>query len=124
MAKAEGLTCKVWTEAELKKRGFGGILGVGQGSVNPPRLIELTYKGAGGVGPDRPHREGRLVRLGRAVDQGREGHGDDEDRHGRGRVDPRDDEGDRSAEAEDQRHRGDPLAPRTCPAARRRSPAT
>ena len=28
-----------WTEAELKKRGFGGILGVGQGSVNPPRLI-------------------------------------------------------------------------------------
>ena len=47
MAKAEGLTCKVWTEAELKKRGFGGILGVGQGSVNPPRLIELTYTGAG-----------------------------------------------------------------------------
>ncbi|MGH2680107.1 MAG: leucyl aminopeptidase [Actinomycetota bacterium] len=46
MAKAEGLTCKVWTEAELKKRGFGGILGVGQGSVNPPRLIELGYAGA------------------------------------------------------------------------------
>ena len=51
MAKAEGLTCKVWTEAELKKRGFGGILGVGQGSVNPPRLIELSYKGAGGSTP-------------------------------------------------------------------------
>ena len=47
MAKAEGLACKVWTEAELKKRGFGGILGVGQGSVNPPRLIELTYDGGG-----------------------------------------------------------------------------
>ena len=47
MAKAEGLTCKVWTEADLKKRGFGGILGVGQGSVNPPRLIELSYMGAG-----------------------------------------------------------------------------
>jgi leucyl aminopeptidase len=46
MAKADGLTCKVWTEAELKKRGFGGILGVGQGSVNPPRLIELSYTGA------------------------------------------------------------------------------
>jgi leucyl aminopeptidase len=51
MAKAEGLTCKVWTETELKKRGFGGILGVGQGSVNPPRLIELSYKGAGGSTP-------------------------------------------------------------------------
>ena len=51
MAKAEGLACKVWTEAELKKRGFGGILGVGQGSVNPPRLIELTYDGGGSGKP-------------------------------------------------------------------------
>jgi leucyl aminopeptidase len=51
MAKAEGLTCRVWTEAELKKRGFGGILGVGKGSVNPPRLIELTYGGGGGSRP-------------------------------------------------------------------------
>jgi leucyl aminopeptidase len=45
MAKAEGLTCTVRTEAALKKGGFGGILGVGQGSVNPPRLIELSYDG-------------------------------------------------------------------------------
>jgi leucyl aminopeptidase len=51
MAKAEGLTCKVWSEADLKKRGFGGILGVGQGSVNPPRLIELSYTGAGKATP-------------------------------------------------------------------------
>jgi leucyl aminopeptidase len=51
MAKAEGLACKVWTETELKKRGFGGILGVGQGSVNPPRLIELTYTGDGDSTP-------------------------------------------------------------------------
>jgi leucyl aminopeptidase len=47
MAKQVGLTCKVWTEAQLKQGGFGGILGVGRGSVNPPRLIELTYTGAG-----------------------------------------------------------------------------
>jgi leucyl aminopeptidase len=51
MAKAEGLTCRVLTEAELKKRGFGGLIGVGQGSVNPPRLIELEYKGGGGARP-------------------------------------------------------------------------
>jgi len=47
MAKAVGLTCKIWTEAELKKGGFGGILGVGAGSVNPPRMIELSYRGGG-----------------------------------------------------------------------------
>jgi leucyl aminopeptidase len=51
MAKAEGLRCKVWTDVELKKRGFGGIVGVGKGSVNPPRLIELTYTGAGSARP-------------------------------------------------------------------------
>jgi leucyl aminopeptidase len=46
MAKAEGLRVKVWGKAELEKGGFGGILGVGAGSVNPPRLIELQYAGA------------------------------------------------------------------------------
>ena len=51
MAKDVGLWCKVWTEAELKKGGFGGILGVGRGSVNPPRLIELRYDGGGRGAP-------------------------------------------------------------------------
>ncbi len=46
MAKDVGLECKVWTEVELAKGRFGGILGVGQGSVNPPRLVELRYRGA------------------------------------------------------------------------------
>ena len=48
MAKDVGLQFKVWTPAELKKGGFGGILGVGQGSENPPRLIELRYQGGSG----------------------------------------------------------------------------
>jgi leucyl aminopeptidase len=47
MAREVGLRCKVWGKPELEKGGFGGILGVGAGSVNPPRLIELWYKGAG-----------------------------------------------------------------------------
>ncbi len=51
MAREVGLSCKVWTEAELAKGGFGGILGVGQGSVRPPRLIELRYEGGGRGGP-------------------------------------------------------------------------
>ena len=46
MAKEVGLEVKVWTEKELEKGGFGGILGVGQGSANPPRMIELRYRGA------------------------------------------------------------------------------
>jgi leucyl aminopeptidase len=51
MAKQAGLTCKVWTENQLAQGGFGGILGVGKGSANPPRMIELRYTGAGKGAP-------------------------------------------------------------------------
>jgi leucyl aminopeptidase len=51
MAKRVGLASKVWNEAELKRGGFGGIVGVGQGSVNPPRLIELRYEAGGAQAP-------------------------------------------------------------------------
>jgi leucyl aminopeptidase len=47
MAKQVGLTCKIWNENQLGQGGFGGILGVGRGSVNPPRMIEMSYRGAG-----------------------------------------------------------------------------
>ncbi len=45
MAKETGLEVKIWSKADLEKGGFGGVLGVGQGSVNPPRFIELSYDG-------------------------------------------------------------------------------
>jgi leucyl aminopeptidase len=51
MAKDVGLTCKIWNENQLAQGGFGGILGVGKGSVNPPRMIELRYTGAGKATP-------------------------------------------------------------------------
>jgi leucyl aminopeptidase len=51
MARAVGLTCKVWTTAQLEQGGFGGILGVGKGSVNPPCMIELIYTGDGRATP-------------------------------------------------------------------------
>jgi leucyl aminopeptidase len=40
-----GLTVEVLDEKALDKAGYGGIVGVGKGSVNPPRLVRLTYKG-------------------------------------------------------------------------------
>ena len=48
-AKAKGISgvkVKVWDEKQLKAQGFGGIIGVGQGSANPPRLVHLSYKPA------------------------------------------------------------------------------
>jgi len=38
-----GLKVSVLTDSQLKSKGFGGIIGVGQGSVNPPRLLNISY---------------------------------------------------------------------------------
>ena len=43
VARECGLACRVLAVPELRKRGMGGLLGVGQGSANPPRLIVLEH---------------------------------------------------------------------------------
>jgi leucyl aminopeptidase len=48
LAAAHGLSCTVLTVPELRAGGFGGVLGVGQGSINEPRLVELSYRGGDG----------------------------------------------------------------------------
>ena len=43
VAAASGLQAEVLDEKALEAGGYGGIVGVGQGSVNPPRLVRLEY---------------------------------------------------------------------------------
>ena len=38
-----GLKVTIWDEKQLKSQGYGGIIGVGQGSANPPRLMHISY---------------------------------------------------------------------------------
>ncbi|MEU6315713.1 leucyl aminopeptidase [Streptomyces sp. NPDC047014] len=42
-AKENGVKVQVLDEKALVKGGYGGIMGVGKGSENPPRLVKLTY---------------------------------------------------------------------------------
>ncbi|SFC71614.1 leucyl aminopeptidase [Streptomyces aidingensis] len=42
-AKEHGLKAEVLDEQALAKGGYGGILGVGQGSASPPRLVRLAH---------------------------------------------------------------------------------
>lgn len=42
-AKENGIKVQVLDEKALLKGGYGGIMGVGKGSENPPRLVKLTY---------------------------------------------------------------------------------
>jgi leucyl aminopeptidase len=61
LADEAGLDCEVWDERKLARHGFGGIIGVGQGSATPPRLIRLDYT------PPRGRRAPRVVLVGKGI---------------------------------------------------------
>ncbi|SEL18948.1 leucyl aminopeptidase [Nonomuraea pusilla] len=42
-AAETGLGVEILDEKQLKDGGYGGLIGVGQGSANPPRLVRLSY---------------------------------------------------------------------------------
>lgn len=46
-AKTYGFSAKVLEKPQLERLGMGGLLGVGSGSVHPPRLVVLEKKGKG-----------------------------------------------------------------------------
>lgn len=43
LAAEAGLEVRVWDEQQLAREGFGGLVGVGQASATPPRLVRLDY---------------------------------------------------------------------------------
>ncbi|MDT3424967.1 leucyl aminopeptidase [Paenibacillus forsythiae] len=46
LAKQFGLEYAIMDESAAAEQGMGGLLAVGQGSTNPPRMIVLEYRGA------------------------------------------------------------------------------
>lgn len=56
-AEAAGLKATVWDEKQLAEKGFGGVVGVGQGATVPPRFVQLDYR------PRRGARRGKHVAL-------------------------------------------------------------
>ena len=42
-ASKYGVKVEIFNDAALRKGGYGGIIGVGQGSANPPRLLHVSY---------------------------------------------------------------------------------
>ncbi len=59
VADVGGIECEVFDETELARRGFGGILGVAQGSAQPPRFIRLRYS--------PPNPRGKLALIGKGI---------------------------------------------------------
>jgi len=61
---AKGVKVTVLDEKALAAGGYGGILGVGQGSARPPRLVKVSYS------PSRPAAKVALVGKGITFDSG------------------------------------------------------
>ncbi len=61
MKKEFGLRVRVLGLQDLKKLGMGAILGVGQGSIHEPRLIELVYS------PARRAKLGPVALVGKGI---------------------------------------------------------
>ena len=59
VAEEAGLSCRVLETEDLRAEGFNTLLGVGQGSVNPPVFIVLEHAG--------DHDEAPLVLVGKGI---------------------------------------------------------
>ena len=62
-AEEAGLSTTVLDEEELRRRGFGGVVGVGQGAEAPPRFVQVQYVPAGRGGRRAPH----VVLVGKGI---------------------------------------------------------
>lgn len=51
LARKHKLSCEIIEKDAMKKLGMGGILGVNQGSAQPPKLVILKYEGGGKTDP-------------------------------------------------------------------------
>jgi leucyl aminopeptidase len=60
MAHEAGLECQILERKDMEKLGMGALLGVAQGSQQPPKLIVLRYRGA-------PDDEGALGLVGKGI---------------------------------------------------------
>ncbi|HEY3262101.1 MAG TPA: leucyl aminopeptidase [Pseudonocardiaceae bacterium] len=64
LAGKAGMEAEVLDDKALRRRGFGGVLGVGQGSSRPPRLVRLHYR------PPSPRAKVALIGKGVTFDTG------------------------------------------------------
>jgi leucyl aminopeptidase len=63
VAKQQGLAVEVFDRAAITKLGLGGLLGVNAGSVEPPRMVRLTYTPGKSLGKARGH----LIMVGKGL---------------------------------------------------------
>jgi leucyl aminopeptidase len=70
VADASGLGCEVWDAERITAERLGGLLGVARGSLEPPRLVKLSYRPGH---PGQPTPPGQSAPPGQPVRPGQSG---------------------------------------------------
>jgi leucyl aminopeptidase len=70
LGESVGLEVEVLDDKALQKGGYGGIIGVGQGSSRPPRLVRLTHRGSKLAKKSKEAKKVALVGKGVTFDTG------------------------------------------------------
>ncbi|OBF58000.1 leucyl aminopeptidase [Mycobacterium sp. 852002-50816_SCH5313054-b] len=65
LGESVGLEVEVLDDKALQKAGYGGVIGVGQGSSRPPRLVRLTHRGSKLA--KKPKQAKRVALVGKGV---------------------------------------------------------
>lgn len=65
LGESVGLEVEVLDDKALRNGGYGGIIGVGQGSSRPPRLVRLTHRGSKLA--KKPKQAKRVALVGKGV---------------------------------------------------------
>ena len=109
-----GLSVEILDEDRMRELGMGALLGVGQGSVRPSRVVVMQHTAARGSA-HRLYRQGRLLRHRRHLDQAGRRHGGHEVGHGRGRRRDRADAAPRHARRQGPTRSASSASPRNMP---------
>jgi leucyl aminopeptidase len=65
LGESVGLEVEVLDDKSLQKGGYGGLVGVGQGSSRPPRLVRLTHHGSRLA--KKPHQAKKVALVGKGI---------------------------------------------------------
>jgi leucyl aminopeptidase len=65
LGESAGLEVEVLDDKALKKAGYGGVIGVGQGSSRPPRLVRLIHRGS--LLAKNPKRAKKVALVGKGI---------------------------------------------------------
>ncbi len=67
LGESAGLEVEVLDDKALQKAGYGGVIGVGQGSSRPPRLVRLIHRGSRLAGPKQAKTAKTVALVGKGV---------------------------------------------------------